>query len=366
MVAMYYVVMYTALFLAFAAAAYIVKRYSAVWCMRLGAFVNVAVIALVCAFNNQLTDLYLLFALLNGVASGIYWVAINGFTANTMGGTAMLRFQAYTNIATSAAKIILPFTLGAIIHYVSFLVATLVAAGIGVVLVAFTLLMRVKEINKSRFSIRGYVTLLRREHLVRPVVHNFFLQLSRSLFAAAGVCVTILLAINLGDSFQLGYLISAFSAATIVLLILYRLIKSRTVKNNIYLACAVAAFLLSCGLLFEVSRLTVILFQVASSVFLVVPNIETGKLQFDVMKELGQPQTSTESLVVVEFAYFIGRLAVMGLILLGCYLESFLMFKILTIILMASAILSYVIFRLWWRAYRGVIPRAPIPARRGH
>jgi len=79
----------------------------------------------------------------------------------------------------------------------------------------------------------------------------------------------------------------------------------------------------------------------------------------DVMKELGQPQITTESLVVNEFAFLLARLLTMGMIILGYMLNSFLMFKILTVTLVGASIASYILFRIWWHYYKDMVPRVP-------
>ena len=362
-VALYYIVLYTTLFIFYAIFAYIVKKFSSVWCIRAGVIVDVVLICLVCVFGNQLANLYLVFAALSGIANGIFWIAVNDFTSTTMGGTKMLRFQAYVNIATSAAKIILPFTLGLLITYVSFFIATLVAIIIGVILIYFTFLMRSDKTKPSPYSVKNYFKLIRDQKLVKPVALNFALQYTRALYGASGICVVILVANYFGNSFSLGYLTSIFSACAVVMLTLYRLIKSRHIKNEIFLICAILAFGLACGLLFEVNKVTIILFQLASAVFLVVPNIETGKLQFDAMKELGHNHVSTETLVMAEFAYLLGRLTVVGMILVSSTINSLLMFQIITIVFIGTAIVGYILFRTWWHLYGKMIPRAPIPVK---
>jgi hypothetical protein len=272
----------------------------------------------------------------------------------------MLRFQAYLQIASSAAKIVLPFTLGTIISYVSFFAAAAVAFGIGLVLITFTLIMQVDKAGKSPCSYIKYFKLLKKEKLGKPVALNFAMQFFHDLRGRASFCVIILLAIYFkGDSFSIGWLSSLFSALAIIMLTCYRFVKSRFVKNNIFLACACLAFGLSIGLLFKVNIVTIIMFNFAQAVLLIVPQIETGKMQCDVMKELAQPQVTTESLVVVEFAYYLARLFIMSITLVAAVTGAFMVFKVLTVALTFAAIISYILFRIWWHYYKDVVPRVP-------
>ena len=330
--------------------------------MRVGVFFNIISIALVCVFNKDLQNLYMVFAACCGLAGGIYWIGYNSFMANTMGGTKMLRFQAYSNIASSAAKIVLPFSLGAIIKYVGFFAAAAVAFGIGLILITFTLIMQVDTAGKGKLSYIAYFKLLKEKKLIKPVALNFAMQFFHDLRGRASFCVVILLAVlykGKDASFSIGWLSSVFSAMAIIMLTCYRLVKSRKVKNNVFLICASSAFLLSLGILFKMSLPTIIMFQFAQAVLLIVPQIETGKMQCDVMKELNQPHVTTESLVVVEFAYYLARIFIMSVVILAWHFNVFVVFKILACTLTFAAVVSYILFRTWWHYYKDMVPRVP-------
>jgi hypothetical protein len=186
------------------------------------------------------------------------------------------------------------------------------------------------------------------------------MQFFHDLRGRASFCVVILLAIYFnGDSFSIGWLGSVFSALAIIMLTCYRFVKSRFVKNNVFLVCACLAFGLSLGLLFKVDIVTIIMFNFAQAVLLIVPQIETGKMQCDVMKELARPTVTTESLVVVEFAYLLARLFIMSITLIAAVLGAFMIFKVLAVVLTFAAIISYVLFRIWWHYYKDRVPRMP-------
>jgi len=363
-IAIFFLVTYIFLFLFYALFAYIVKKYSSVWCMRIGVVINVLLICLICAFHTKIVGLYLLFAVLNGISGGIYWISFNGFLAETMGGSDMLKFQAYLNIIGSIASVLLPLSLGALIQFVNFFVAAIVAAVIGVILIIFTFIMQIDK-ERNHLSYRKFFRLISEKKLWKPIWLNFVLQFFAGLFGTSGICAVILIAIVFGDSFSLGYLTSIFSGVAIFLLLFYRMFKSRRVKNNIHLISAVFALLLPVALLFHVNKTTVILFEFASIVLTMIPNIEVGKLQCDVMKDLGHESMTTESLVLVEFAYFLARMVAMLFILLAYYVytktQSIMFFGIITVVFMCGTLAAYILFRVWWGLYQNMIPRSPIP-----
>ena len=362
-VALFNIVVFSAIFIFFFIFAYIAKRYSCVWCVRGGVLVNVILVALICLLPNKLVEFNLLFAALNGMAGGIFWVGMNNYTRRTMGGTKMVTFQSYLQVSHAAARIIFPFTIGFLIHYISFFIAAIVAFGIGVILVAFSLLLYEDKRN-TVFSMKRYFVYMKKQKLFKPVFGNFAIQFIRMFWSTcAAFCVTVLIAVVINNSFTLGWLNSVFSAGAIAVAMAYRFIKPGKLKNVLFIGTAVLSFLLSLGLLFSVDKLTIILFQLGSAVCLIIPNIETATLQLDVMKKLGHEKYNTESVVLVEFAYFVARMVGFGLIFLAFYVDgpSMWMFRILTVVFMSMAIICSVCVKLWYRAYTGVKPREVPP-----
>ena len=353
-VALFNLVVYATLFIFFFLFAYIAKRFSCVWCIRAGVVVNVILVALICFLPTKLVQFNLLFAALNGMAGGIFWVGMNSYTRRTMGGTRMMKYQSYLQVAQATAKIIFPFTLGMVIHYVSFFVAALLALGIGIILVAFSLLLHEDKRN-TVFSVRRYFKYMKQQNLVKPIALNFTIQFLRQLFqtCAAVFCVVVLITHVLDNSFTLGWLTSAFAAGAIAVAMLYRFLKPGKVKTTLFLSMAVCAFLLSLGILFTVDTWSIILFQLGAAVCLIIPSIESAKLQLDVMKELGHDKYNTESIVMAEFAYFVARVIGFGLLFLVFYLDSFVAFRILAVVFMGTAVICSVLIRLWYRAYSG-------------
>ena len=351
-VALFNMVVYATIFVFFFLFAYIAKRFSCVWCIRAGVAVNVILVALICFLPNKLVEYNLLFAVLNGMAGGIFWVGMNPYTRRTMGGTKMVQYQSYLQVAQATAKIIFPFTLGMVIHYVSFFVAAILALGVGIILIAFSLLLYEDKRN-TVFSVRRYFTYMKQQKLFKPIAFNFLIQFLRQLFqtCAAIFCVVVLITHVLDNSFTLGWLTSAFAAGAITVAMLYRFLKPGKFKTTLFLSMAVLAFLLSLGLLFTVDTWSIILFQLGAAVCLIIPSIESAKLQLDVMKELGHDKYNTESIVLVEFAYFLARVIGFGVLFLVFYLDSFSTFRVLAVVFMGAAVICSVLIKLWYRAY---------------
>ena len=338
------------LFLFYWGGSYIVKRFSAVWSIRAGVLLSVCAISLVCVFNDQIVDLYLLFAGLIGASSGFFWIAFNGFSAYAMSGERMHAYQTYKNISWSVASVIFPFTLGSIIHWVSFYISALVVLAIGIVLVGFTLMMNGRSMPKSRMSMTAYAKIVKSARLTRPALHNFAFQYVGTIFTSCGLFATILIAIHFGNSFSLGSIVSIFAVVSITILTIYRFIKSMRAKTIVFAVTVALAILLTLPLCFEINRVTIILLQTAMSLF-VGASVELGRLQCDTMRILGKPSVTTENLIFCELAYFLGRFSILGLILFGWYMGGVHMFAYVILGGISTSIIGFWLWRGFWKKY---------------
>ena len=347
-VGLFYIVNYIMLFAAFILSSYISKRYSRTWVVRAATVFFVGTICLVIFLQNQIGEFYLLLAAAEGFAVGIYWGAMNMLTGQVLGGKKMASYQAWYIGTTTAVSVIFPFTLGAVIEFVSFAVATLITLGLGILLVAFTILLQEQRTDNTALSMRKYISVIRQSTLSKPVSLNFWLQLLAGIYSAVSIAITVLIVIIYKDNFSLGSLTSIFAASGILVLVAYKAIKPEKIKSAFYYACCVIPVIAAVGILFEVSPFTLILLQ-AGFVSKSVINMERGNLQLDIMNKLGQPTLVAESILHTELAYFIARMISMGIIIAAWYMEAFVIFQILVFVQMALLLLCGLMMRRWYR-----------------
>jgi hypothetical protein len=112
---------------------------------------------------------------------------------------------------------------------------------------------------------------------------------------------------------------------------------------------------LAVPLLFSVTKLTVILFQIGAVVLLKIPGVENAKLQIDCMKELGASDMSSESIVTTDFFFFFFRLFVLALIIICSKFGTDISFRVLVVFQMAMTLVTYTLTRIWWNICHKVI-----------
>jgi len=125
-IGLFLLVQYVGIIVTFWLFSYIVKKFSHVWCIRVSTLFLLGSIVMILLMQDNLAESFLLLSAVYGIGQGIYWCSIHTFTSKTMGGKKMASYAAWYVILTSATAALTPFTLGAIIEFVSFEITVII------------------------------------------------------------------------------------------------------------------------------------------------------------------------------------------------------------------------------------------------
>jgi YQGE family putative transporter len=301
--------------------------------------------------QNQIADYYLMLGAVYGLTQGMYWSSMHTFTTEALGGKRMGGFVAWHVVLASFNRAVFPFTLGAIIQFVSFGTAVLIMLCIAAVLLSFTFVMREqRKSGGAGMSMRRFFAHVREKKLSRRMWSQFFIQMMFPLQMTATVCITILIVLQFDNDFSLGALTSVFALVAILTMTLYKSIKSPRFKLCFYYVASMIPLVCAVALLFGVSNVTIILCQAGFVGFRMVSGSELDKTRMNLMSDIGAEHLHTEGLLFIESGYFIARMAVCSLIVLAFSLGIF-FFQVLVVALVATVPLSAVLLHLWTRKF---------------
>lgn len=352
MVGVFYAISYTTIMVAFWLFSYIIKKFSRVWCIRISTIFLLGNTVLVLLLQNKLTDYYLVLAVIYGIAQGIFWCSIHTFATEALGGKKMSGYVGWFISLTAFANIVFPFTLGALIEFVSFTAAALIATGISIMLLLFTLTLRdQRKNNGAGFSLRVFFRHLRERQISRPMWLQFLIQSMYGIQTMVGICITILIVREFGSNYGLGALTSIFSAVALVTVVIYKAIKSQKLKIVVFYVASMIPLCCAVALLFTVSHVTIIMCMAGYTGFRVASQTELDRTRMNLMSDFNAEHLHTEGILFTEFSYFIARVLVCGLIALAFYTGIFFLFQIIVISLIALVPLSAVLLRLWTKKY---------------
>jgi MFS family permease len=316
----------------FVAFSFLVKRISRVWCVRMAAGVAVLVVILVMLFDKYLAQYYLLFGVAWGISAGMYWASSAAIEAENIGAKRMSGFMGWFQLVNGAVSIIFPLTLGSVIEWVDFWVASAICAAIGMIMVGMSFILAEDKGFRGRFSARGFVRAVREKKMGKKIAGAVATQFVFGIAAMANICSIILVALTFESSFDLGMFTSIFAASGMVAVIVYKLIKNERAKWWAGLAAAIICVGGAFGLLIEVSVITVLLFKGSYATFSVVQRIESRAAALKTMRALDVTEFAVEYNSLIEFTYLVARVVCMGVVILAWHLGVMVLFSVLVVV----------------------------------
>jgi len=351
-VALFYIVCWGSLFLMFWLFSYVIKKFSRTWCIRISTAGLLLSIILILLLQNHLTEYYLLLAAIWGLSSGVYWCSMHTFTTEALGGKKMAGYTSWFIGIAAFTRIVFPFTLGAIIQFVDFGVGAAIAAGLAVILLIFTMVLRDQKKNAGQgFSMRRFFGFIKEKKLAKPFWLQFGIQMFYGILGVASICVTVLVILELQNDFSLGYLTSIFAGVSIIVLAIYKAIKAPKGKTWTYYVFSVLPLIMTLGLLFGLNPVTVILCQAGWLSFRTASQNEWEYARMNLMSDFDAEHLHTEGLLFMEIAYTIARFLGLGLVVVIYLSRVAYLLQVFLVILMAALFIGAILLRLWTKRY---------------
>ena len=355
-VAWFNIVYFTAIALAFIPVSMIVKKHSRVVFLYIATVLMVLFIALIIFMQDSLVDYYIFYAGALGIVQGFYWTGMHALGVELMAGKKMMSFQAVLQIGQSTVGIVFPLVLGIVIDLVAFRAAAVLALIMGAMCFVFALHLRQEQPIGTKLSLRGFFRAVKSVGQMRAVWLNFCVQFFMAMLWLSSIFTTVLIitvfggADSYGGSLELGLYTSLFAVCAITLIMLYRTIKNRKFKKTMFAICGVVPVLLAIPLLFEVNALTLLVAMFGVASLGLVVRVEAGRAGYNVMKEIGKQEWLVESNLLIEFVYLLTRIIFLSVMLLAFYLDAFIIFQILFVVLASSTLWMWILINRFKRS----------------
>jgi MFS transporter, YQGE family, putative transporter len=330
----------------FAVGGWIAKRRDRLVTYRLGILMMAIFFLLVIITQESVVNYYILFAVLNGFSSGLYWTGYQVLMYDVSTEQNRLRFLALNMTFFNAAGLVGPALAGFIIgrseglqgYIITFMIAFVMFVAAAVV----SLRIKAATSHHKSYYLHMMLLLMRKNRVWFRALCGFFIM--GMLQGLMLFLPNILLFRTVGREDWVGYLGVLFSG----LLILSGYIISRKAKEEAgrrYMLISTTGVVLGAAfLLLDVSFWTVAAFMVLFSLFnpLMMNTLTTFYYRIISMLPL-RGQLRQEAVVVREVFINVGRILAITLLLLFAHdLDSIW----LPIVLLASALLQYGIYFL--------------------
>lgn len=281
LISIYYILSFVGILLTFILLGRTVKNKNQVGIFRIGIVLYCVYILVIALLKEKIVIYYAYLGFFYGIVQGLFWVAghvlINEYTKNIEKS-----FISIKSMLSRILKIFFPIIFGASIELTSFSYIAKIVILLSIIQFSFSLLIKDEEkINSKKYDLKEYIRYIRN--------NKNFIKIYK-ISACDGIVnylletlITILIVITFKTSLSLGILTTIFSICSILSVYIFQY----KIKNNhAYIKISGLSMIVSLILLLvNVNKITIIIYNLCNSVFLVLLRNECETKSYDIVNK---------------------------------------------------------------------------------
>lgn len=281
LISIYYALSFVGILLTFLIFGGIIKNKNQVGVFRSGIVLYCVYILTIALLKEKIVDYYAYLGTFYGVVQGLFWVAghtlINEYTKNVENS-----FISFKSILSKILKIFFPIIFGASIQLTSFSYIAKIVVLLSLIQFSFSLLIKDKEkIHPKKYNLKEYINYIK---------NNKRFKTAYKISACDGIVhylletlITILIVMTFKTTLSLGIITTICSICSIlsVYIFQYKLKSNKTILKISSIAMVISVILL----LFDISKITIIIYNLCNSIFLVLLMNTSETKNYDIINE---------------------------------------------------------------------------------
>lgn len=281
LISIYYALSFVGILITFLIFAKTIKNRGQVIIFRSGIILYCVYILMIALLKEKITTYYAYLGFFYGIVQGLFWVAghtlINEYTKNVENS-----FISIKSILSKILKIFFPIIFGASIELTSFSYIAKIVLLLSLIQFSFSLLIKDKEkISNKKYDLKEYIKYIRNNNKFKIVykiavcdgIVNYLLE----------TLITILIVMTFKTTLSLGILTTIFSICSIlsVYVFQYKLKSNKKILKFSCIAMVISVLLL----LLDINKISIIIYNVCNSVFLVLLLNTAETKNYDIINE---------------------------------------------------------------------------------
>lgn len=338
LISIYYALSFVGILLTFLIFGGIIKNKNQVGVFRSGIILYCVYILTIALLKEKIVDYYAWLGIFCGVAQGLVWVAahtlINEYTKNIENS-----FVSIKSIISKILKIFFPIIFGATIQLTSFSYIAKIVILLSLIQFSFSLLIEDKEkIHPKKYNLKEYVNYIK---------NNKRFKMAYKISACDGIVhylletlITILIVMTFKTTLSLGIITTICSICSIlsVYIFQYKLKSNKTILKISSIAMVISVILL----LLDTSKVTIIIYNLCNSIFLVLLMNTAETKNYDIINEDKKviDDYIVEHQVIWQIVLNISRIIGYLVLFIASLFNNMIIFKVL-LILVTIVIIFY-------------------------
>ena len=334
------------------------KRFNPIWVTRLSSVLACLLLILIILSYEELIYYYMVFALLWGCVTGLYYCAYQFLVSKKSQGEETLSYiSTYVSIA-SIVKLFFPVTFGAIIVLGNFIATASIILAISICQILATFLINHDPDQSPKLNIKGYFKAIKEANHLGPGIKLWFIIFLTGLADTIIIITTALVMLTFNTHLSLGVLTSVSYVFVMVISRLYK--KAGSFRKYFYAAAVALPPMGVALLLWDVNLFTVPLFM---GVYLSTRNIifmEEETIRLNAAKYWNGESYIMESNLFYEAALALGAIiSALLVIIIGTFYIQWLVVFLLGVVVCAFS-LHGVLLKRWQESMKNfVIGKSP-------
>lgn len=281
LISVYYILSFIGILLTFLIFGRIIKNKNQIRVFRSGIILYCIYILTIALLKEKIVDYYAYLGTFYGIVQGLFWVAghtlINEYTKNVENS-----FTSFKSILSKILKIFFPIIFGASIQLTSFSYIAKIVILLSLIQFSFSLLIKDKEKTHSKkYNLSEYINYIK---------NNKKFKTAYKISACDGIVhylletlITILIVMTFKTTLSLGIITTICSICSIlsVYIFQYKLKSNKQILKISSIAMVISVILL----LFDISKITIIIYNLCNSIFLVLLMNTAETKNYDIINE---------------------------------------------------------------------------------
>lgn len=327
LISIYYALSFVGILVTFLAFARTVKNRSQVIIFRSGIVLYCVYILIIALLKEKITTYYAYLGFFYGIVQGLFWVAghtlINEYTKNVENS-----FISFKSIFSKILRIFFPIIFGVSIELTSFSYIAKMVVILSIIQFSFSLLIKDKEkISDKKYNLSEYLKYIKNNNRFKIVykiamcdgIVNYLLE----------TLITILIVMTFKTTLSLGILTTIFAICSMISVYIFQY-KLKSNKKILIISC-IAMVISVLILLFDINKISIIIYNLCNSVFLVLLLNTAETKSYDIINEDSKviKDYIVEHQITWQIAINIVRITAYIVLFLVSLVNNMILFKIL-------------------------------------
>lgn len=268
-------------------------------------------------------------SLFYGIVQSLYWSSYNVMMNEAISSKNIQKFYGYYNIFGYITNVVAPLVLGSVIEVGSFINTSIYAFGVCLLLFFSTFLLVSRKEERSKLDFKEFFNSMKenKKDYKMCYLSCFFNGIRNS----TTTLITILIVLTFNSNLSLGSLSSTMAVISVLITLIF-MKKYNLKRSKILWLCLGLVLIGVSGVLFDVNKVTVVVFNVLYTIAMIIPDSLYSQRRMGVVRVTKNHKFTLEHNVLAEGSLNVGRVISYSALIVGSFFNSINVYKVLLIV----------------------------------